>query len=173
MTIRLITGGQTGVDTGAAKAGLEAGVNTLCYFPNGMKREQPLPDWMKAIATALPQCPNYQDRTRAVVKAALATLIIQPSDEVAVVATKGDGTSLTIQEAKDVGNQVWRFMNVKDKAKWKAEAHAVAYWLRSLSHLYGNFTLMVAGPRGGKWEDGEKVSYEIVLIALKAVKEDK
>jgi len=161
--IKLITGGQTGVDTGAALAGVTEKVPTICYLPKGMKREEPVPDWMLQIASAL-ETDSYAARTQAVTKMATATLVIQPDGD------STPGTALTLREAKDQGNQVWRFMNVADKAKWKAEAHAVAYWLHSLEHLYGEFYLMVAGPRGGKWEDGTPVAHDIMRLVLQELK---
>ena len=176
MGITVISGGQTGVDTGGIDAAKVLGTEFADWeamLPAGFKREKPMPDWMikekgKRVRE-LKQATQYEDRTKHVVSRAVACLVIEHPDK------ETPGTKLTLSLCKRNGGvQLWRFQNVQDKAKWKAESHAVAYWLRSLLSSHGpDITLMVAGPREGKWGAGETTAFALVTTILRAVKEDK
>lgn len=163
--IKVITGGQTGVDTGAALAARTEKFDTRCIMPAGYKREEPAPDWLKGITTCL-KTTNYAVRTKTVMAQAVAVLVIEPD------GNKSPGTKLTVDLAKEQGKHLWRFMHIGDRAIWKAEQHAIAYWLRSLEHLYGEVTLMVAGPRAGKWAEAHDCAFIITQNLLQAIRGD-
>ncbi len=166
MTISIITGGQTGVDTGGLRAAKAAGVPFMGLFPKDWKREEPLGkayDWIRE-ASMCTESDKYDARTREVVRRAQACLVIAPS------LTGSPGTALTVKLAKDEGMQLWAFHHVHDRAIWNAEAHAVAYWLKQMQDVYPALTLMIAGPRAGKWKAGEEVALSIVEMVLKNLK---
>lgn len=166
--ISIITGGQTGVDTGGLRAAKECGVPFSGLFPKDWKREEPLGpsyDWIRTASMCL-MSDKYDARTREVVKRSQACIVIAPD------ITSSPGTALTVRLAKDEGMQLWVFDNVPDQAKWKAEAHAIAYWLHQMEKFsYHKLTVMVAGPRGGKWRAGEAAALSIMSHALKHYKE--
>ena len=166
--IRIISGGQTGVDTGALDSARTLGLPRLAVFPKGFKREDKISKqqaWLKECAEELPRG-DYAARTKYCVNKAFAVLIIPSPDD------DTPGTVLTKQLALDRGRQLWVFQNIRDKAKWKAECHAVAYWLRSLLSTNPGFDLMVAGPRAGKWTEAEQVAFALVTATLQAIRGD-
>jgi hypothetical protein len=166
--ISVITGGQTGVDTGALLAAREAKLEAWAMLPKGNKREKPMPDWMKAIATQS-KSREYDGRTREVVDRSDAVLVIKPDVKMT------PGTALTRSLAVNKGKQIWWFRNHRDRALWKAEAHAVAYWLRSLEVALDeghDLTLMIAGPRAGKWPTAENDAFVICQLMFRALNGD-
>ncbi len=166
--ISIITGGQTGVDTGAVRAAVQSAnkVPARVIMPKGFRREEGKPpQWLLDIATCT-ESDKYDVRTKAVIKESHACIVISPD------ITTSPGTALTVRLAKDEGLQLWVFDNIADRAKWKAEAHAIAYWLKQLEKFsYPKLTLMVAGPRGAKWRAGEDASLTIMMDVLKHLKE--
>lgn len=174
MGIVVISGGQSGVDTGAIDAARTLGekfADWEALLPKDYRRETDMPKWMKAEmgkrVRAL-KVKQYDERTEHVVQRAVAVLTIEHPDHTT------PGTTLTLNLCKKHKPQLWRFQNVVDKAKWKAECHAIAYWLRSILQSHGpDITLMVAGPRAGKWKTGEEVAFALVTTILRAVQEDK
>ena len=136
------------------------------YIPAGWKREQSMAenDWLKAGSICI-ESDKYDVRTKAVVKACQVCIVISPD------IASSPGTALTVRLAKDEGMQLWIFHNVPDRAKWKAEAHAMAYWLVQLEkYSYKGMSVMVAGPREGKWKGAEDASLTIMMHALKEYK---
>jgi len=169
LPLSIITGGQTGVDTGALDAARNEGYRWGALLPYGYKREAELPLFMakeKGSRVVALDCQKYDQRTKEVIKRADACLVIQEDGE------DTPGTVLTIKLAMDAGLPLWRFMNIDNSSMYKAESHAIAYWLRSLVHLYGDISLMVAGPRAGKWKEGEERAFGIVSYILRAYRED-
>ncbi len=165
MTISIITGGQTGVDTGGLRAAVDQKVTARGIFPALFKREEKAPQWLLDISTCIAS-DKYDARTRAVVKECQVCIVIAPD------VNSTPGTALTVKLAKDEGMQLWVFDNVADRAKWGAEAHAMAYWLKQLEKFsYPKMNVMVAGPRGAKWRAGEDVTLSIMMAALKHFKE--
>lgn len=161
--ISIITGGQTGVDTGALRAARDEGVLHQALFPANFKRESPPEPWLKACGTCI-ESDKYDVRTREVIRKAQACLIISPSLE------DSPGTALTYRLAKDEGMQLWVFQHALDQAYWKAEAHAMAHWLLNIEATYDKPLLMVAGPRAKKWDRGENNTVFIVQMMLKELK---
>jgi hypothetical protein len=176
-TLEVWTGGQTGVDTGALLAVIAAGgAKPNVLFPKDFRREEP--DKGKIDAKKLAKLvtdaggnayctdtTNYEHRTRECIRRTQALLIITPDLD------SSPGTRLTYRVASDAGHQLWLFRTINDKALWKAEGHAIGYWLKSLLPHWrtdgrDGINLMVAGPRESKWPDAEKISGEIMTHVL-------
>lgn len=167
--IRIISGGQTGVDTGALAAAKTLGLARLAIFPKGFKREEKIDKqeaWLKEFAEELGST-DYAARTRYCINKAFAVLVIASPED-----SSTPGTELTKSLAVERGRQLWVFQNVRDKAKWKAECHAIAYWLRSLLCVNPGFDLMVAGPRTGKWTEAEQIAFALVTATMQAIRGD-
>jgi putative molybdenum carrier protein len=177
-TLKVIVGGQTGVDTGGALACVAKDFKAIdIIYPKGFLREAPQAGRIDAAGlnkrvaklgggVYCLDTEKYQDRTREVLRRCNAVLIITNNVAGLTERKKGDGTALTYREAHDAGKQVWVFQNVADKARWKAEGHAVGYWVKSMLNNWKvdgreGINLMIAGPRGGKWDEGELVAGEV------------
>jgi putative molybdenum carrier protein len=177
-TLKIINGGQTGVDTGATLACVAKDFKALdIIYPKGFLREAAQQgrkdaDGINRMVAKLGgnvyclESDRYPERTREVLRRCQAVLIITNDLGGLTENKKGDGTALTYKRAHDEGKQVWVFQTVSDKARWKAEGHAVGYWLKSMLSNWkvdgrDGINLMVAGPRGGKWGEAELVAGEI------------
>lgn len=179
-TLKVITGGQTGVDTGALLSCVANGIAADALFPLGLRREPPQPGCIDAKKLAkmlidaggradVTDNDKYDHRTREVIRRTQALLVISPALD------STPGTRLTYKVASDAGHQVWVFRTVHDKAYWKAEAHAVGYWLKSLLTHWkidgrDGINLMVAGPRATKWAEGEKTTGIIMDHVIEELK---
>lgn len=152
MNVRILTGGQTGVDTGALLGARIAGAKWAALLPWNWRREKLIPLWMADHAKALPLV-QYEERTKYCVENADAVLIIAPS-------MKTPGTRLTRDFADEIG-----------KPRWWHEPGVTSYehtlnWLRQIAAYNAPTTLMVAGPRESKWKDGEGEASRLVAWLL-------
>lgn len=164
ISVKVITGGQTGVDTGAMRAAVAQGVLCHAYFPRDFKREEPLVpgyEWLRERSECI-KSPDYKARTLHVVSKAHAVLVI-PGGEVT------PGTKLTGELAQEAGVPLWTMRYLNDPAYLKAESHAVAYWLAQMGRK--QVSLMVGGPRGSKWRGGESVALTVTTHILTMLKE--
>lgn len=192
MQLRVITGGQSGVDEGALKGAYvyceqrthENEINPLratpltidweCVMPKGYRRESQMPRWMHHFKEAPEKkiwcidSENYDARTEEVCAQSQAVLMIAPPGKLT------PGTKLTLQLAKGFKLQRWRFQSSNNIAVHKAEAHAIAYWLRSCMSMHRDeqFTLMVAGPRESKWNQGFSIAMNVTRYILEAYEKD-
>lgn len=132
--IKILTGGQTGVDTGAALAARLSGVPWACVLPAGYRREEPMPDWMREHSRQLAS-PDYAYRTRWCVDRADAVLCYAPH--------RTPGTQLTHRYAKRTNKPNLWLTARSDVQVWDRGRD----WIRGL----GSITLMVAGPRESRW----------------------
>ncbi|RUL85381.1 YpsA SLOG family protein [Tautonia sociabilis] len=97
MLRKVITGGQTGVDQAAWRAALAAGLSTGGAMPRGFRTEDgPRPEFAARFGAVAIASEDVDDRTRANVAAADATLIF--ADD-----RSGPGTLLTVSEARSSG----------------------------------------------------------------------
>lgn len=138
MTWTILTGGQTGVDTGALMAARDLGLPWKAIFPFGWRREKPIPEWMKEHAQELQTSSNYDDRTR---------YCVQQATEVMCFGThlNTPGTQLTLALAGHYGRPIWKAHTWYGPKRWLQ--HGV---------------LMVAGPRASKWDGGAEVAYRTI-----------
>ena len=146
--LRVLTGGQTGVDTIAAVAALRAGLPVHMLFPRGFRQEDgPLTDERRReldgaelheLASA-----EFRDRTRACVGGSDAVVLIDPAG--------GDGCRETAVAARELGRPLLVTTGPPGAGggsgpggRGPAEAAEVAAWLAET----GARVLMIAGCRG-------------------------
>lgn len=156
MKITIITGGQTGVDRGAFRGAIEAGLDVGGYMPKNRRDELGLIPF--DVRSKLVECPvdGLSARTTANVEMAQALLIVAEDREQPFVTP---GTRRT-----------WE-MALKRKLPWVAVDHSNAAFEWIVKSVLRGFlatpqgltlSLMVAGPRASRWPQGERVAAEIV-----------
>ena len=146
MDIKIVSGGQTGVDQGALEAAVTLGLEHGGWAPARWRAEKPLGAIPEAYRAAMREYPdqgsnaqNYRARTKANVRDSHATLIL-----VEALPLKG-GTKLTEETAVS-------FMKphcVVDMSAANAKEDALR-WLRQFQEMSSTFVLNVAGPRESK-----------------------
>lgn len=145
--IRIVSGGQTGVDRGALDAALAAGVDCGGWCPAGRRAEDgPIPADYPLEET---READYMARTRRNVEDSDATLIIHPGD------LEG-GTVLTLNICRELGRP---HLVVNAAAEPMADA---ADRLRAFVAEHGVETLNVAGPRASKWPEAAETARDLV-----------
>ncbi len=131
---RMISGGQTGVDTGALEAALRLGVETGGYVPAGRMNEAGrISDRFVGLVEA--DSADPAGRTRLNVEAAGTTLILTAA------GAASPGTDLTLDHARALGRP---HATVR---LGENDPGAAASAIRSFLSLHGAGVLNVAGPR--------------------------
>ncbi len=145
--IRIVSGGQTGVDRGALDAALAAGADCGGWCPAGRRAEDgrippeyPLEETRES---------DYVVRTRRNAEDSDATLIIHSGE------LEG-GTALTVNICRDLGRP---HLVVNAGAESMAEA---ADRLRSFNREHGVRILNVAGPRASKWPEAAGTARDLL-----------
>jgi hypothetical protein len=137
MIARVVSGGQSGVDLAALHVARELGIATGGFIPKGWLTEDgPKPELAEFGLVEMPTA-AYPPRTRANVRAADATLILNEGE-------LGGGTKLTRDLAK--GQCMVLDLDRMDPEDRAWTAHQVRCWLEER----GVKTLNVAGPRESK-----------------------
>jgi hypothetical protein len=137
--ICLLTGGQTGVDTAAARAALGANLPVHLVFPRGLRQEDgPITparrdDLRGAVLHELAS-DSFRDRTRTCVSLSDAVILIDPAG--------GEGCLETQQAARDLGRPLLTL--AAHGARVQAGLDEVAGWIERTQAR----VLMVAGCRG-------------------------
>lgn len=160
--MKIITGGQTGVDTGALLAAEECGVKWQAILPRGKRREgqttrSGIPGWMEVGGVFGEPClvldrAAYDHRTDFCVSVTDAVLVIAPAGNLT------PGTRLTIELAKKYGRP-WHWLS--------GSYNEALTWLQSTGgRNVPSFKLMIAGPRESKWATGELIAREAVSWLL-------
>ena len=150
--LKIISGGQTGVDRGALDAALEASLPVGGWCPRGRRAED------GAIASSYPlrETPSrdYEQRTRWNVRDSNGTLVL-------LADTAQGGTALTIATA-EAHQKPLKVVHLRGSAR-EESAHATAAWVRANDVE----VLNVAGPResesAGIYEDAR--AYMSAVIA--------
>jgi len=151
MLVRILTGGQTGVDQAAWRAARAAGFPTGGWMPRGFRTEDgPRPDLAALHGAAEHSSDEWAARTIANVAEADATLIL-------LGAQPGPGTELTITAAREARVPLL-VVRIEDST---ADAAVVAGWIRA----HEVRTLNVAGDRESV-EPGIGVRAEVFLEAV-------
>ena len=146
MNIKIVSGGQTGVDQGALEEAAQLGLEFGGWAPARWLAEKPLGAIPEAYRAAMKEYPdqgsnaqNYRERTKANVRDSHATLIL-----VEKLPLEG-GTKLTRDFAASIG----RSHHVVDMSAANAKEDALA-WLRQFAGMSLALVLNVAGPRESK-----------------------
>ncbi|MBA3542000.1 MAG: hypothetical protein H0T79_20460 [Deltaproteobacteria bacterium] len=148
----VIHSGQTGVERGAHRAAVAAGIQLAGFSPlDGRDELGPLPE---AVSQYLTPCFERGSRppVRANVALASGLLVVVPD---ARIADKFTGIGVTLKIARELAVPY----RIADPSTNSDELVA---WARSLPETSGSVRLMVTGPRETRWADGEKVAWQIV-----------
>ena len=142
--IKIVSGGQTGVDQGALEAAGELQMEFGGWAPHGWVAENgTVPQKYQIKMQEHPDCgskaTNYRERTKANIRDSHATLIL-----VNALPLSG-GTKLT----EDVAVAMMRSHKVIVMGAANAKSEAVE-WLRQFAGFSSTFVLNVAGPRESK-----------------------
>lgn len=142
--VRIISGGQTGVDRAALDAALALGLPCGGFCPRGRRAEDgKVPERYPLVEL---RSASYAARTRANVEAADATLVL-------VLGELSGGTKLTVQ---------WCFRLCKPVLvvgpQEESALHVALGWL--MAHKPA--VLNVAGPRASQWPEGYQVAYQFL-----------
>lgn len=153
--LRIVSGGQTGVDRGALDAALAAGAPAGGWCPRGRLAEDgPIDEHYPMTET---ESDDPSERTKLNVRDSDATLILSP-------ASPRGGSRLALTEARTLK----RPLLVIDPRGADAPDLA-ARWL--ISH--GVATLNVAGPRSSEWPEGHQAAYGLVAELLRRLSESR
>lgn len=145
--MKIISGGQTGVDRGALDAALEAGTTCGGWCPAGRRAEDGvIPDRYPLEET---EEADYRVRTRRNIRASDATLIIHNGE------LEG-GTALTLAVCRELGRPCLVIDAVAESGEHAAQR------LRAFVREHDVGVLNVAGPRASKWAGGVEMAREIV-----------
>lgn len=148
MEIRIVSGGQTGVDRAALDVAIELGIPYGGWCPlGGWAEDMPAPPGLLSRYPLLRETPGSDpaERTRLNVHDSDATLVVCPGG----VAVLGSGTALTVSVARELGRPL-AMLDPGQRPTALDEARAL------LAGLGGGATLNVAGPR----ESGAPGVYE-------------
>lgn len=149
--------GQTGVERGAHRGAIAAGISIAGFMPVDKRDELgPVPD---DVAQHLTSC--FERGPRAAVRANVALA----SGVLVVVPDRRHVDKFTAMRA---------VMTSVRTARTKAfvcdptsDTEEVALWARQLPETSGSVRILVTGPRGTRWLDGESVARRLVTaIAL-------
>lgn len=132
VTLKIVSGGQTGVDRAALDAARAAGAPCGGWCPRGRRAEDgPIPPGYPLAET---DSAGYRERTRANVALADATLVL------AFGEPRG-GTALTLAFCRELGRP-WLLLDATCTPAAEAARRAAAF-----VRAHGAATLNVAGPR--------------------------
>jgi hypothetical protein len=152
--LKIISGGQTGVDRAAWDVAIELGLDWGGWVPKGRKAEDGrIPDRYDRCVEH--ESAGWLPRTYANIDDARLTLIVAPS------APFEGGTARTYRYAR---------RHCKPVECSIAPRPSHVDWLRALIDRFarrGPLTLNVAGPRASKWPDADRVTKALLREALR------
>lgn len=160
IALKIISGGQTGVDRGALDAALQLGVPCGGWCPSGRLAEDgKIPDRYPVVE--LPDC-GYAERTARNVADSAATLIIAPGPPMG-------GTYETIERCVEIQRPhlVIDSMSLSVEEATERAMEFVQILLSPKHSRVGMTTVLnVAGPRASQWPQGHDVAQKIVSALL-------
>jgi hypothetical protein len=148
----IVHSGQTGVERGAHRGAKAAGFAQAGFMPKGARDELGLvPD---DVAQHLTPCSERGPRVavRANVAIASGVVIVVPDHELVAKYTAMNAVLGAIRAAKIPSLVVDPLTDLKEAAKW----------VGSLTETSGSTRVLVTGPRGTRWTDGERVAMRVV-----------
>lgn len=175
MTWTIITGGQTGVDTGALLGARDEGLRFSGWAPKGWKTEAGEVPVEYRVSGPFPASGlhehhgGYYPRTLENVGSADLLLLVVPS---VLRPCDTPGTKQTVEAAMD------RRRHLPMLSTDGSQLEAVRHWLRSAAvllrqvgrgYMGSEISLMVAGPRASRWPEGEAVARAVVSSLFRTV----
>lgn len=169
MTWTIISGGQTGVDQGAMRGALDAGLGLDGWAPLELRTEAgAVPgDLARYLHEHISE--DYDTRTDTNVQISDLVLLVVENE---LRPLNTPGTKLTYRLAQ---SQRKPYLIVSGPQ----HAQAVKLWLRTsinavaqagMLQRKGSYRLMVAGPRKSKWPDGERMARALIGEVFRRVK---
>jgi hypothetical protein len=148
----VIHSGETGVERGADRAARALGIPISGYCRHNARDELgPLPAPIAADLTAC-QTRGSRSPVSANLELASAAIIVVPRAAMAAAVT-GVDVVLRLARAMKVPYQV-----VDDQT----DLSALAAWVRALPREEDKLQLMITGPRGTRWQEGERLGWRAV-----------
>ena len=152
--LKIISGGQTGVDRGALDAALDLGVECGGWCPAGRLAEDGIiPERYPVIEL---EDGGYADRTAQNVADSDATLIISNGEPIG-------GTRETMERCIEKGKP-YLIINCREVSTAEAKGKTLKF-LQS-QHIR---RLNVAGPRASQWPEGHALTYQIISAILRRI----
>ena len=148
----IIHSGQTGVERGAHRAAVAAGLSIAGFMPLDKRDELgPIPP---DIAEVLTPCFDRGPRpaVRANITLASGVLLVVPEASTPEKFTAMNAVLQGIRSARAPSLMCDGKTNLDD----------VGRWARSLPETSGSTRIMVTGPRGTRWPDGETIARRLV-----------
>ena len=148
----IIHSGQTGVERGAHRAAVSAGLSVAGFMPLDRRDELgPIPT---DVAELLTPCFDRGPRpaVRANIALASGVLLVVPESLTPEKFTAMSAVMQGVRSARVPSLVVDARTNLDD----------VVRWARQLPETSGSTRLMVTGPRGTRWPDGETVARRLV-----------
>jgi hypothetical protein len=148
----IIHSGQTGVERGAHRAAVAAGLSVAGFMPLDKRDELgPIPTEIAEILT-----PCFDRGPRPAVRANIALA----SGVLLVVPESLSPEKFTAMSAVMQGIRSARAPSLV--ADSRTNLDDVVRWTRQLPETSGSTRLMVTGPRGTRWPDGETIARRLV-----------
>jgi hypothetical protein len=152
--LKIISGGQTGVDRGALDAALDLGVECGGWCPAGRLAEDGIiPERYPVIEL---EDGGYAERTAQNVVDSDGTLIISNGEPIG-------GTRGTIERCIEKGKP-YLIINYREMSTLEAKGKALTFWQNRCIRR-----LNVAGPRASQWPEGHALTYEIMSGILRQI----
>ena len=148
----IVHSGQTGVERGAHRAAVSAGLSLAGFMPLDRRDELgPIP---ADVAESLTPCFDRGPRpaVRANITLASGVLVVVPNAATPEKFTAISAVMQGIRAARCASFIADGATNLDD----------VARWAKSLPETSGSTRIMVTGPRGTRWPEGEAVARRLV-----------
>ncbi len=155
MKLKIISGGQTGVDRAALDAAIELNIPHGGWCPKGRLAEDGRIDARYALDET--ESADYSERTKLNIRDADATLIILPEQ----IDKISDGTILTINEVKEK-QKLFLLDNIIEADL----ENKILCWL----NRYGFTTVNIAGPRESQSPNIYRETYNLLVKVLYELK---
>ena len=152
--LKIISGGQTGVDRGALDAALNLGVECGGWCPAGRLAEDGIiPERYPVIEL---EDGGYAERTAQNVVDSDGTLIISNGEPIG-------GTRGTIERCIEKGKP-YLIINYREMSTLEAKGKALTFWQNRCIRR-----LNVAGPRASQWPEGHALTCQIMSAILRRI----